>query len=122
MPMGLSDIVRKKGMIEILTELEEEGNRTFTQIMNAVRLSMSNIVARLREAEAYGLIDRVALLNNEKVEVKYALTEEGKNIMKKLMENEKLWKLVKECRDLKRKASEVEIQLNHLLSEVNLGL
>ena len=120
MPMGLSDIVRKKGMIEILTELQEEGNRTFTQIMNAVRLSMSNIVARLREAEAYGLIDRVALLNNEKVEVKYALTEEGKTIMKKLTENEKLWKLVKECRDLKRKAGEIEAQLNELVSEINL--
>lgn len=61
-------------MIEILSELQE-GDETFTQIMKAVRLSTSNIVARLREAEAYRLINRVAALNEGRVEVKYTLTE-----------------------------------------------
>jgi DNA-binding HxlR family transcriptional regulator len=121
MPMDISDVVRKKGMIEILTELQE-GDRTFSQIMNAVRLSMSNIVARLREAEAYNLIKRVASLNNGKVEVKYTLTEKGETIMKKLMQNEQIGKLVNECRNLKKKANEVETELNQLLGETNLEI
>jgi DNA-binding HxlR family transcriptional regulator len=65
--MEISEVLRKKGMIEILSELQE-GDKTFTQIMK-VRLSMSNIVARLREAEAYRFINRVATLNAGKVEV-----------------------------------------------------
>jgi DNA-binding HxlR family transcriptional regulator len=52
--MEISGILRKKGMIEILSELQE-GDRTFTQIMNVVRLSMSNIVARLREVKLTAL-------------------------------------------------------------------
>ena len=119
--MEISNVVRKKGMIETLTELQE-GDRTFSQIMNAVRLSMSNIVARLREAEAYNLINRVASVNNGRVEVKYTLTEKGETIMKKLMENKEIGKLVNECRNLKKKAKEIEEQLNELLSEVNLEL
>jgi len=50
--MKISGILRKKGIIEILSELQE-GDRTFTQIINVVRLGMSNIVVRLREGEAY---------------------------------------------------------------------
>jgi len=120
--MDISNIVRKKGMLEILADLQEERNRTFTQIMNAVRLSMSNIVARLREAEAYGLLNRVASLSNGRVEVKYILTEKGETIMKKLMENEQIGKLVNECRYLKKKANEVETELNQMLSETNLEI
>jgi DNA-binding HxlR family transcriptional regulator len=119
--MEISDLIRKKGMIEILTELQEE-SKTFTQIMNTTRLSMNNIVARLREAEAFSLINRVALLNSGRVEVKYTLTEKGRNIMKKLMENEEIDKLVNECRELKKKVNEVEVELKQLLDKIKFEI
>ena len=118
--MEISEVLRKKGMIEILSELQE-GGRTFTQIMNAVRLSMSNIVARLREGEAYRLINRVAALNEGKVEVKYTLTEKGKEVLRKIEENPDIVKILNECRTLKKKTNEIEKKLDEVLNKVNLN-
>ena len=111
----MDDILKKKGMLEILYYLHEEGERTFTDIMNAVRLSMSAIVVRLREAEAYGLIERNAGLNEGKVRVIYTLTEKGRDLLGKILENEKVSELVKTCRKLKKKINDVESELDHLL-------
>lgn len=79
-------------------------------------------VVRLREAEAYGLINRIARLNNGKVEVKYKLVDEGEAIIRKLMEKKEKRKLIYECRDLKKKATEIEIELNQSLNEAQLEL
>ncbi|MEM5855746.1 MAG: winged helix-turn-helix transcriptional regulator [Candidatus Aenigmatarchaeota archaeon] len=119
--MDVSEVIRKKGMIEILAELQE-GNKTFTQIMNAVRLSMSNIVARLREAEAYRLINRIATLNEGKVEVKYTLSDKGNNVLRKIMENPEIGGILKECRSVKRKANEIEKKLDEILNNIKFDL
>lgn len=104
-------------MLEILFDLHQEGERTFTDIMNAVRLSMSAIVARLREAEAYGLIKRNAGLNEGKVRVVYILTKKGEEITNKIMENKRIGELIKTCRDLKKKVCEIEDELSSVLNE-----
>jgi len=117
--MPLEDIVRKKGMAEILVELKE-GHRTFTEIMNVVRLSMNTILARLRESEAYDLLKRVVETNNGRIKITYALTKKGRDITSKLMENEAISKLTSQCRSLKRKTNEVEKELDGLLNEVKL--
>ena len=119
--MDLPEIIRRKGMVEILAELED-GDKTFTQIMNAVRLSMSNVVARLRETEAYRLINRKAMVNEGKIEVKYTLTEKGKEILKKLVENSELGKILVECKSIKRKANEIEGKLDETLAKIKLEL
>ena len=116
--MSIANILKKKGMLEILFDLHQEGERTFTDIMNAVRLSMSAIVARLREAEAYGLIERNATLNDGKVRVVYVLTSKGKEILNEILEDKKIKDIVMSCRDLKRKANELENELDNLLSEI----
>ena len=116
--MSIDNILKKKGMLEILFDLHEGGERTFTDIMNAVRLSMSAIVARLREAEAYGLIQRNATLNNGKVRVVYVLTNKGKEILNKTLGNRKIREVIMSCRDLKRKANQIENELDNLLSEI----
>ena len=108
-------------MVEILMELKE-GDRTFTQIMKAVRLSMSNIIARLKEGEAYRLINRAATLNEGKVEVKYTLTEKGNDVLNALIKDEEISKILNECRSVKKKADEVERKLYQLLSKVNVEL
>jgi DNA-binding HxlR family transcriptional regulator len=118
--MEISEVLRKKGMIEILSELQE-GDKTFTQIMKAVRLSMSNIVARLREAEAYRLINRVAALNEGRVEVKYTLTEKGQEVLKKITENPEITKILNECRSLKKKTNEIEKKLEETLNKISIG-
>jgi len=114
--MSMDSILRKKGMLEILFDLKEEGERTFTDIMNAVRLSMSAIVARLREAEAYGLIKRNAGLNDGKVRVTYVLTKKGEEVLNKILEDTRIKEVVMLCRDLKRKTNELEKKLDHLLN------
>lgn len=117
----MDDILKKKGMLEILYDLREEGERTFTDIMNAVRLSMSAIVARLREAEAYGLIERNAGLNEGKVRVVYALTRKGKDVLSKILEDKKVEELVRTCRELKKESSEKEEELSKFLSKLKLS-
>ena len=86
--------------------------------MNAVRLSVSAIVGRLREAEAYGLIERKACINKGKVRVIYVLTKKGEETIDKLVENKRIGELVRTCRTLKKKVSEIEDELNVALSEV----
>jgi len=119
--MDLSNILRKKGMIEILAELQE-GDKTFTQIMNAVRLSMSNIIIRLKEGEAYRLINRVATVNEGKVEVKYMLTEKGQRVLSELVKDKKIAMVLKECRSIKKRANEVERELYQLLNKSNINV
>ena len=119
--MSIANILKKKGMLEILFDLHQEGERTFTDIMNAVRLNMSAIVARLREAEAYGLIERNAGLNEGKVRVVYTLTEKGRDMLGKILENEKVRELVRTCRELKSKSGKKEKELNDLLGRLKLS-
>jgi len=98
-------------MSEILFQLIE-GDKTFTQIREAARLSMSNILARLREAEAHGLIER-------KVKAK-GLSTKGKEVINNLLNHERLAKLFQECKELKRRIAEVEKEILQALYELEL--
>ena len=104
----------------MLVELSE-GEKTFTQIREALRLSMTTVLTRLREAEAYELIERnVGTTGRSRIEVKYKLTPKGETLIKHLLGNERINQLIDECRDLKKKTYEVENELIELLNETNL--
>ena len=79
---------------------------------------MSNILARLREAEAHGLIERRVKAKGLRVEVKYTLSEKGREIINRLLEDERLAKLFYECRDLKRRIAEIEEEILQSLYEL----
>ena len=98
-------------MVGMLVELSE-GDKTFTQIREALRLSMTTILTRLREAEAYELIERfVETTGKSRIEVKYKLTPKGENLIKNLLENERMSRLIEGCRSLKKRTYEVENEL-----------
>ena len=119
--MPIETILRKSGMVGMLVELSE-GEKTFTQIREALRLSMTTILTRLREAEAYGLIERnVGTTGRSRIEVKYKLTPKGESLIRNLLGNEKISRLIEECRSLKKRTYEVEEELIELLNETDLG-
>ena len=119
--MPIETILRKSGMVGMLVELSE-GNKTFTQIREALRLSMTTILTRLREAEAYELIKRnVGTTGRSRIEVKYKLTSKGETLIKNLLGNEKISRLIEECRSLKKRTYEVERELIELLNQIDLG-
>lgn len=117
--MSLQRLISRKGMSEILFQLIE-GDKTFTQIREATRLSMSNILARLREAEAHGLIERKVKAKGLRVEVKYSLSTKGREIIDKLLNDERLAKLFQECKELKRRIAEIEEEILQSLYELEL--
>ena len=83
---------------------------------------MTTILTRLREAEAYELIERnVGTTGRSRIEVKYKLTQKGEVLIKNLLGNERINQLINECRNLKKKSYEVEEELMQLLSEIDLG-
>ena len=105
----------------MLVELTE-GEKTFTQVRSALRLSMSTVLTRLREAEAYELIERnVGTTGRSRIEVKYKLTPKGETLIRNLLGNEKINQLTEECRSLKKRAYEVERELMELLNQIDLG-
>ena len=118
--LPVESILRKNGMIGMLVELME-GNKTFTQIRSALRLSMSTVLTRLREAEAYELIERtVGTTGKSRIEVKYKLTSKGQTLIENLLGNERINQLLNECRSLKKEAYKVEEELMQLLSQTDL--
>ena len=119
--MPIETILRKSGMVGMLVELSE-GDKTFTQIREALRLSMTTVLTRLREAEAYRLIERnVGTTGRSRIEVKYKLTQKGESLIKNLLGNEKIYRLIEECRSLKKRTYEVERELIQLLNETDVS-
>ena len=119
--MPLETILRKSGMVGMLVELSE-GDKTFTQIREALRLSMTTVLTRLREAEAYELIERnVGTTGRSRIEVKYKLAPKGEKLIKNLLENERLSGLIEKCRNLKKRTYEVENELLELMNETDIG-
>ena len=107
-------------MVGMLVELSE-GDKTFTRIREALRLSMTTVLTRLREAEAYELIERnVGTTGRSRIEVKYKLAQKGESLIKNLLGNEKISRLIEECRSLKKRTYEIENELIELLNETNL--
>ena len=118
--MPLKTVLRKDGMVGTLFELNE-GDKSFTQIRYALRLSMSTILVRLREAEAYDLIERnVGTTEKDRIEVKYTLTDKGKSLISNLLKDERISKLIDESKRLKERAYEIEGELLEALSQINL--
>jgi len=107
-------------MVGILFELNE-GDKTFTQIRYALRLSMSTILFRLREAEAYELIERnVGTTEKGGIMVNYTLTEKGKGLISNLLKDERISKLIEESKNLKERAYEIEGELLEVLTQIDL--
>jgi DNA-binding PadR family transcriptional regulator len=60
-------------------------------------------------------------LNEGKVEVKYTLSEKGREVLRKISENPEIVKILNECRSLKKKTNEIEKKLDEVLNKVNLN-
>lgn len=106
-----------KGMIEILMCLKNE-SKSFNDLRR-LHFSPSTILARLREAQAQGLIKQTLCSSKEKktrAKIKYDLTEEGKLMLKSYEAViDKYFELRKELDGLESKLKEKEKQMKYLL-------
>jgi len=106
-----------KGMIEILVYLKDEA-RSFNDLRN-LHLSPSTILARLREAQAQGLVEQTLCLSKgrkTRAKIKYDLTSEGKAMLKSYESIiDRYIELRKELDELESKLREKEKEMKYLL-------
>ena len=75
-------MILPKGLNEILTEIQQSGGSTFTELKSKVRISSSTLQKRLRESTKANLIESKSITDeNGKPRTKYIITPNGKKFI-----------------------------------------
>lgn len=104
-----------KGLLDVLMALEED-EKSFTEL-KSLNLSPNTLLARLREAQAKGLVlQELVPVKCKRARIKYKLTEEGKDALKMYASvREKYKELKMELQQLQEEVRKKEKELKYLL-------
>ena len=104
-----------KGLLDVLMALEENA-KSFTEL-KFLNLSPNTLLARLREAQAKGLVlQELVPVKGKRPRIKYKLTEEGKNTLKMYASvRERYTELKMELQQLQEEVRKKEKELKYLL-------
>jgi len=104
-----------KGLLDVLMALEEN-EKSFTEL-RSLGLSPNTLLARLREAQAKGLVlQELVPVKGKRPRIKYKLTREGKDTLKMYASvREKYTELKMELQQLQEEVRKKEKELKYLL-------
>jgi len=111
------EFLKRKGSIEVLCELEENG-KSFNELRD-LGISPNTLSSRLKEALDLELIEQRVCREGERSKIKYHLTEKGKEVVKTIESiKEDYFRLKEEVKRLEEEAKKKRQEIREILENL----